>query len=153
MVTARSNIGLINDLFTIKKLFTEAYYDYRFSSLFISTINNMVNMTIPKVQKIEYNDQNKYIEVQANLSDKDKPISIFIEDVLSTFIRFCYEDKTMREILESVNLFDFKVFDLTMRSIYESRAYGINNFSEVYISSNIFNVIAFGKDIIRINLT
>ena len=148
-----TNTGLINDLFIIKKLFTEAYYNYRFSSLFIPTIDNLIKMSIPNVQRIEYNDQCKYIEVEANLQENDKPLSTYMEDVMAAFIVFCYDDHRMREILSSINLLDFKVFDITMKSIYESRSYGISNFSELYVSSNIFNIISFGNNVVRINLT
>ncbi len=146
------NINLINDLFTIKKLFTEGYFNYRFSSLFISTIDNMVKMAIPNAEKIEYNDMNKYIEVVAH-PGTEKPLVIYMEEILTAFVSFCYNDKTMREILMSVDLLDFKTFDITMRSIYESRAYGIKGLSDSYVASNLFNVVCLGEDIVRINLT
>ena len=146
------NINLINDLFTIKKLFTEGYFNYRFSSMFISTIDNMVKMTVPNVEKIEYNDINKYIEIIAN-PGTGKPLVIYMEEILTAFVSFCYNDRTMREILMSIDIMDFKTFDTTMRSIYESKAYGIKGLSDSYVATNLFNVVCLGENIVRVNLT
>lgn len=149
-----SNIGFMNNIFRIKKLFTEAYYDCRFSSLFIPTINNMVNMVVPGVQRLEYNDAEKYVEIAAATTDKN-PLGSYIYDVMIGFITFCFEDHVMRNILMEVDLNDFKVFDQTMQAIREAQSLGVNNktLTERYLVINVFNIIIFNNGLIRLNLT
>lgn len=150
-----NNVGILNDIYVIKKLFTEAYYDYRFSSLFISTINNMSNMVIPNLIKIEYNDENKFLEIQRSPGEYPEALGTQMTGVLVGFISFCYDDQVMRQILTNVNLNDFKIFDMTMAAIRESQALGLQNkvMSERFIALNVFNLIPINSDLIRLNLT
>jgi len=150
-----------NRIFTIRKLFTEGYYNYRFSSLFISTIEKMSKMTIPVVTKFTYNDIDKYIEIECDSNEftvreaSDGLLSATV-NILSGFLRFCYEDKIMRDILYSVNPDDFKVFDSYMKPIYEYEAStGDHMVAGLRISGlvhNIFKITPFYENLIRINL-
>ena len=71
-------------------------------------------------------------------------------------MRFCYEDKTMRDVLYTVDAGDFIVFDDYMRAIYEYEAITSDPWApKLRISGlvhNIFKITLFYEDLIRINL-
>ena len=151
-----------NRIYTIKKLFTDGYWDYRFSSLFISTLNNMAQMTIPYITKFEYNDIDKYVEIMWDSSKisireiQEEGLLGRTVSLLSGFLRFCYEDKTMRDILYTVNSGDFKVFDDYMKAIYEYEAICPDPYASMLrvasLVHNIFKITLFDETLIRINL-
>jgi hypothetical protein len=153
---------MVDDLgkqYTIKKLFVQGYFNPNFLPIFVPTVQNIITTNTKGIVSVTYNDLEKMFEViydESKMSVRyanEYRMTYRMKEAMCIFVNYCYEDKTMRDILYSIDNYDFNIFDQYMKDIYEKSNDIYVQKSRVFELVNLlYNVLELNDNLIRILL-